>query len=161
MMFHGLDDYFEWVRSLPILARAGEHPLTDECCVRSWIAADAMCDDDESVNHVLAIRNRLCAALMRVDRSAVTKRWNVQGDRIWAHAELFRDEGLLPRFPQLHEYPKLLNRTLNHTVIAAQELLYNDLVQRDEAMQLVEYFQTGHMIVGYRGEFPEGYRIIF
>ncbi len=32
----------------------------------------------------------------------------------------------------------------------------NDLVQRDEMLQFVEYFHAGHMVVGDRGEFPEG-----
>lgn len=161
MTYGGLDDYYAWVRSLPILENAGRHPTADDRCVRSWQAADAMCDDDESVNHLVDIRNRLSAAIMKADRTAITRRWNAQAEVIWTHAERLRDEVLLPRLPQLNKFPCLLKRTMGQTVIAAQELMFGDLVQRDEAIQLVEYFQTGHMIVGYRGEFPDGYRIIF
>jgi hypothetical protein len=160
-MFHGLDDYYEWIRTLPILERAGQHQQDDVRCVRSWTSADAICDENESVNHLVAIRNRLSTAIMKADRSAFSRRWNVNADAIWTHAESLRDEILFSRHHQLRHCERLTTRLLGHTVIAAQELLFSDLVQRDEALQLVEYFQTGHMVVGYRGEFPDGYRISF
>jgi hypothetical protein len=161
MNFRGLDEYYAWLAKLPLLAKAGISSMEDYHVVTSWEVANQACDADESVNYFIGFGNRVRDALREVDPTAVTRRWNEQGQQLLFYAAAFRDNCVTPRYPHIARYPDLLQRIVNHTVIAGQELMFRDLVDRDDAFSLVAFFQTGHAIVGYKGEYPDGSRIIF
>jgi hypothetical protein len=152
-----VDEYWKWVFSLPILQLAGDG--TTE--VSTWKQADALADSDEYVNTIVAASNDLSARVREVDEIEFQIGWNARGYSLEPMKQRFKLEVLTPRISIHGHFPELTTCIANQVTMGAMEILYRPVVHFDWYRRLVNVLSTGHVVCGYRGEYPNGNIIVF